>query len=166
MKLGQVVVTADGTRARFFTLEHTAEPSVESSPYLLERADVVNSEHRQPSRDKYSTTRTGFNASPRQGPHRYDDHRVRQEGEHERRFAREVAERALDIAKTAHASRLIVAAEKRMLGLLREALDTPAASNIEVKELAKDLTRLAPLELQEQLAAQGVLPERRPPGRS
>jgi protein required for attachment to host cells len=163
MKRGQMVVTADGTRARFFTLEESAEPAVASSPYLVERADIVNTEHRQPSRDKYSTTRTGFNADPGKGPHRYDDHRVRQEQEHERRFAYDIAVRALAMMEEFHADHLIVTAEKRMLGLLREVLNRPARSGVEIVELDKDLTRLPPQELQEQLAAYGVLPERRMP---
>jgi len=160
----RIVVVADGTRARLFTLEKSALPAVESSPYLHECEDMVNPEHRQASRDKYSTTRTGFNTSPHSGPRHYDDHRIQQEQEHERRFACAIAAHAVALAHGRNANHIVLAAEKHMLGLLRGALEIPAGSDIQVLELDKDLTRLAPQALQEQLAAYGILPKRHLPG--
>jgi protein required for attachment to host cells len=55
---------------------------------------------------------------------------------------------------------LVVVAEKRMLGLLRDALVLPPKSGIELSELAKDLTQLAPTELQAHLAEAGLVPPR------
>ena len=164
MKSNYLVVVADGTCARFFTLESAAKPSVESGPHLLERDDLVNPEHEQSGGDKYSTTRSGLNLNPRGGPsHGYDDHRAQHEQEHERRFARDVASRAVSLAQENHAGHLVLAAERHMLGLLRDALKIPVKSGIEIRELAKDLTKLAPTEIHEHLAMAGVLQARHGP---
>ena len=164
MKSDYLVVVADGTCARFFTLEAAAQPSVESGPHLRERDDLVNTEHEQGGRDKYSTTRTGLNLNPHGGPsHGYDDHRAHHEQEHERRFARDIAARALSLAQEHHAGHLVLTAEKHMLGLLRDALKIPVKSGIDFRELAKDLTKLTPTQVHEHLAAAGVLPARHGP---
>ena len=54
----------------------------------------------------------------------------------------------------------MVVAEKRKLGQLRDALVLPAKSGIELRELAKDLTRLSLPELQAHLAEAGLVPAR------
>jgi len=161
MKIDYLVVVADGTCARFFSLEAAVQPSVESGPHLLELDDLVNPEHEQGGGDKHSSTRTGLNLNQRGGPsHGYDDHRAQHEQEHERRFARDIAARAIALAQQHHAAHLVVTAEKHMLGLLRDALKIPAKSGIEVRELAKDLTKLKPTQVHDHLATAGVVPAR------
>ncbi len=164
MNRDYLVVVADGTCARFFTLEATAQPSVESGPHLLEHDDLVNPEHEQSGGEKYSTTRTGFNLNQRGGPsHGYDDHRAQHEQEHESRFAQDVAARAVALAQENHAGHLVLTAEKHMLGLLRAALKIPVKSGIAVRDLAKDLTKQTPTQIHEHLATAGVLPARHGP---
>lgn len=156
------IVVADGTRARFFTLDD--DPTVVSGPELAEQEDLANPEHKLHGRDKYSTTRTGSNLNPNKGPaHGYDDHRDKEEREHERRFAHDIASHAVGLAQRRQVQRLVVVAEKRMLGLLRDELVLPPKSGIELRELAKDLTRLAPAELQSHLAQAGLVPARQTP---
>ena len=159
MKNDYCVLVADGARARLFTLQgNTAKAP---GPDLVEREDLANPEHKLAGRDKYSTTRTGGHANPQQGAtHGYDDHRDKEEREHERRFAHDIAGRAVTLAQQSQAGHLVLAAEKRMLGLLREELVLPAQSGIELSELAKDLTRLAPTEVQAHLAQAGLVPAR------
>lgn len=164
MKSDYVVVVADGTRARFFTLESAAQRSVESSPSLIEHDDLVNAEHDQGGRDKYSSTRTGLGSNPHGRPsHGFDDHRDRHEQAHEGRFAHDVTARAVSLAQQHHAAHLVLAAEKHMLGLLRDALNIPVKSGIEVHELAKDLTKFSPFQVHDHIAAAGVVPERQGP---
>jgi protein required for attachment to host cells len=161
MKQHTLVVVADGTDARLFTLEPAAEPSVESGPRLVERSDLVDTEHRLHGRDKYSTTRADFKLAPGDGPiHGFDDHRDRHDREHDRRFAADVAARAVALAQEQHATHLVIAAEARMLGLLRDALRLPAQSGITVSELATDVVKLAPDEIHAHLANAGLLPAR------
>jgi protein required for attachment to host cells len=159
MRHDYLVVVADGTCARFFTLEPATLPELESGPRLVEHDDLVNTEHRLHGRDKYSATRTGSRVNPGGGStHGVDDHRDKQEQEHERRFAADVTARAVELALASRAGRLVLAAEDQMLGLLRDTLKLPAKPELEVHELAKDLVKLSPTELQEHLAAAGVLP--------
>jgi len=153
------ILVADGSRARFFTLEGRAARTDEAGPGLVEHEDRVNPEHELQGRDKYSTTRTGVNLNPGKGPtHGYDDHRDQEVREHERRFAREVARHAVDFARQQKADYLLVVAERRMLGLLREGLDLPPHSGIELRELASDLTRLSSGDLHAHLARDGLVP--------
>ncbi len=162
MKYSYCIVVADGARARLFTLDAGAPDA--PGPNLVEHEDLANPEHKLPGRDKYSTTRTGSNLNPQKGPaHGYDDHRDKEEREHERRFAREVISRAVTLAQRQHSYQLVVVAEKRMLGLLRETLVLPPKSGIELRELAKDLTRLSASELQAHLAEAGMVPARQAP---
>ena len=164
MESNYLVVVADGTCARFFTLEAAVQRSVESGPHLLEHDDLVNPEHEQGGGDKHSSTRTGLNLNQHGGPsHGYDDHRTQHEQEHERRFARDIAARAVSLAQEHHAGHLVLTAERHMLGLLRDALKIPVKSGIEVRELAKDLTKLTPYQMLDHLAAAGVTPARKGP---
>jgi protein required for attachment to host cells len=162
MKNNYCVLVADGTLARLFTLEGSA--TTPPGPDLVEQEDLANPEHKLAGRDKYSTTRTGSNVNPQKGTtHGYDDHRDREEREHERRFAQDITGRTLALAQQQQARHLVLVAEKRMLGLLREALVLPAHSEIELHELAKDLTRLTPTEVQAHLAEAGLVPARQAP---
>jgi len=162
MKNSYCIVVADGARARLFTLDDSVlEPP---GPDLVEREDLANPEHKLAGRDKYSTTRTGSNLNPQKGPaHGYDDHRDKEEREHERRFAHDIASHAVALAQRERSYQLVVVAEKRMLGLLRETLVLPAKSGIELRELAKDLTQLSATELQAHLAEAGLVPARQAP---
>lgn len=156
MKDSHVVVVADGSRARFFMLV--------SGESLQEHEDLVNPAHRAHDRDKYSSTRPGANPAPGGGPgHGFDDHRAQHEQEDERHFAREIASRAVALARRHDARRLVIVAEKRMLGLLRHAIEIPAHSGIEVRDVASDLTRLTPEQILDHLAKHGALPHRHRP---
>jgi protein required for attachment to host cells len=162
MKDSYCIVVADGTRARIFTLDDGATDA--PGPDLVEHEGLANPEHKLAGRDKYSATRTGGNLNPQKGSaHGYDDHRDKEEREHERRFAQDIASHAVALAQREHSYQLVVVAEKRMLGVLRETLVLPAKSGIELRELAKDLTRLSATELQAHLAEAGLVPARQAP---
>lgn len=135
MRHDYIVVVADGTRARFFTLVPATHPEVDSGPRLVEHDDLVNI---------------------------VDDHRERHEAEYARRFAAEIMGRAVDLAQKNHVEHLVLAAEKHMLGLLRKTLKLPARLGIEVHELARDLVTLSPAVLHEHIAAAGLMPGVRP----
>lgn len=154
------VVVANASRARFFSLESGDVPEVESGPHLVEHSDLVNPEATLPGREAWSDTRSGGNTAPGGGPsHRYDDHREQHMREIGRRFARQVAGAALDMARRRGADCLVVVAADRMLGYLRPELDTPAP-RVEIREAAKDLTTLGPREILGHLVVAGVLPAR------
>jgi len=157
------VVVAGGSRARFFALEDVQFPEVESGPNLVELSDLVNPEHDAKQRDLWSELKSGRNRAPTGPAHGYDDHRSQHEEEYERRFARSVAEECVKLARSHGTRNVVLVAQKRMLGILRGTLEPVLKAGVEVRELAKDLSKLPPQQLHEHLAREGMLPRRRTP---
>jgi len=152
------VVVADGARARLFTLQEGGIG--EGGPTLVEEASLTNAEAEVAGKELFSDEKPGRNVAPGGGgAHGYDDHRDRHLDESERRFARDIADAAADALRREKTARLVLAASPRMIGHLREAL-TATAVDMKVNEVHKDLTKLSVHEVQEHLAAAGVLPAR------
>jgi len=157
------VVVAGGTRARFFTLEEAQCPELESGPNLREINDMINPEGDMRDDQLWSDMKSGRNRGAGGSAHGYDDHRTQHEDEFERRFARSVAQEAARITRNSSTKHLVLVAQKRILGMLRSELEPLMKSGIAIRELAKDLTKLAPIELQAHLAREQLVPERRQP---
>ncbi len=157
------VVVAGGSRARFFTLEEADYPGLQSGPNLCEINDLVNSEKTVHGVDQWSDTKSGRNRASNGAAHGYDDHRSQHEDEFERRFARDVAREASRLLSKNSARQLVVVAQKRILGFLRHELDALIKTGVDIKELAKDLSKLSALEVHEHLAREQLLPQRRSP---
>lgn len=158
------IVVADGARARFFTLQEAEHPEIQSSPNLIEVRDLIQPEKEIHDGELWSETRTGRNRGGNGGPsHGYDDHRSQHLEEYERRFARSVAEEAASLARRVDTRHIILVAHKRMLGILRNCMDPLVKAGVEVREVAKDLSKLNPLELHEHLAREQLIPRRRTP---
>ncbi len=159
------VVTVDGVRARFFTLAKAAQPAVESGPNLVEEPEaLISTESDIPGGELWGDTKSGRAVGGGGGPvHAYDDHREQHTDEVKRRFAKAIAEQAVQLAQSRGAKHLVLAAEKQMLGFMRGALHVPPKAGFDVRELAKDLSRLSPRDLQGHLAAEGLVPPRNRP---
>ncbi len=157
------VVVAGGSRARFFTLQDVEFPEMESGPNLCEVNDLVNIEREAQGNDLWSDSKSGGNRGGNGAAHGYDDHRSQHQDEFERRFARDIAREAAKLIRQSSTRQLVLVAQKRVLGFLRNELDSLLKAGIEVKELAKDLTKLSPLELHEHLAKEHLIPQRRTP---
>lgn len=156
------VVVAGGSRARFFTLQDAEFPEMQSGPNLHEVNDLINLEKETRDSDLWSDTKSGRNRGGGNSPtHGYDDHRSQHQDEFERRFARDIAREAARLTRQNSTQQLVLVAQKRILGFLRHELDLLTKTGIEVRELAKDLTKLSPLELHEHLAREHLLPARR-----
>jgi len=158
------VLVADGTRARFLVLESAQSSEPEPRHHLVEKKNLINPNLDIRGRDLWSDPKTGRGRAAGGGPsHGYDDHREQHAGEFERRFAKKIAE---DTALFVHACRheqLVIAAQKRMLGFLRPELKRCLKEQVQVRELAKDVTKLNPTELYNHLAHRNLLPRRRQP---
>lgn len=155
------VVVVDNSRARFFTLEEPDVPEIESGPNLVERSDLTNPEAVMTGRETWSDVRSGRNTARGGGPaHGYDDHRDSHDDEVNRRFARRVAERAHNFARRNRVKVLVLVAANRMLGFLRETISVPNGRNIEIREAAKDLSRLSAHEIHRNLGNSRLLPAR------
>ena len=152
--------------ARFYCLEPVPFPELESGPKLCEKAGIYNPEKRIPDREIYTDSKTGRGRAPRRGPaHGYDDHRSKREEESDRKFSRSIIEKVRDLALKEDTKKVILAAQPRMLGVLRQELNILKREGIEVQEYTKDLTKLAPREIHEHLAKEGLVPPLRRPGR-
>ncbi len=155
------VVVADGTRARFFSLEPSDLPTGETGSNLVEHEDLISTEKEVPGTQMWTDTKSARGASRLGAPaHGYDDQRDRHEDEFERRFARRITEETVRMAQQQKAAHLVLVAETRMLGFLRDALDVPAHVSFDVHELAKDVTKLTSSELHEYLVGANLLPTR------
>ncbi len=159
-----LVVAADGSRARIFDLVPAEFPELESSPNLVEIEDLINPEMEEKGRDIWSEEKSGRGKAPGGGPaHGYDDHRERHLDAISQRFAREVAGHITRQLSERGSETLVLAAEHRFLGHLREALQGALGGGLDVVEVDLNISKLGPIELHEHLARQNLIPERRPP---
>lgn len=153
------VIVAGGSRARFFTLKDATVPELESGPRLVELRDLISPENKAHEGTLWSDSKTGGNRAPGGGPaHGYDDHRAQHEDEFERRFARDIAEEATRLVKSDNIQHVILVAQKRMLGFLRNALAPLLKAGVHIQEFAKDLVKLPPQDLHAHLSRQRLLP--------
>ncbi len=159
-----LVVTADGARARFFELIPAEFPELESGPNLVELEDLVNPEMDEKGRELWSELKSGRGKAPGEGSaHGYDDHRERHRDEIERRFARLAGGEIINRLNLQKTDVLIVTAESRMLGMLRDALGKKLPTETRLTERAEDFSKLDARELHAHLAKEGLLPPRKPP---
>lgn len=148
------IVVADGARARLFLVDASEAGRVG----LTEMEDLVNPEYHAHGRQVLTTARSTRNTSRQSGPmHPYEQKRGRHRLELEKRFAQAVAGKAAGLTKSWSRGSVILIAEPRMLGLLREAGREALKRGVTVKELAKDYTQLTAAELREQLNATGIM---------
>ncbi len=159
------VVVADAARARFFTLEAAADPDFESGPNLVEHVGLDNAEASMQGKEKYSDNKSGRNQGGIGATHGFDDHRDKHDMENHRRFAQRVVSEAVSLANKSNARQLVITAEKQMLGMLRQAMSGSNHNSFEIREVAKDLTKLAPHEIHKHLAGEQLVPAQRRPGR-
>jgi protein required for attachment to host cells len=154
------IVVADGGRARFFGVEPVESPRAKTR--LVERAVLDNPDLR--TREKSATGRehTETHTNRDAGPvHPVGAQRERHRLELERRFGHEIALKAAEIANRWDAGTVVLIADPRLLGLMREYMRDALKPAIELKELAKDFTKLTPEELHDHLARNSIVPARR-----
>ncbi len=152
------IAIADATRARVFAFERTADESGVHEE-LIEQADLVNPARRRRPSELFSDTRPGTSRSGgRQDA--FDDHRDAHVDKLDGEFASATAAEIRRIVRDARARRLIVCASPRMLGELRRAHGELRHAGLAVDEIPKDLVKLSPTQLRDQLESYGVLPRK------
>jgi protein required for attachment to host cells len=155
------VVVANGSKARFFTLEDPEKPELESGPNLVKHKDLISDEQKMLNEGLWSETKSGGNRGHGGQSHGYDDHRSQHEDDIERRFANSIADECKRISHNKRTN-VVLVSQKRMLGHLRNAIDS-RVHGIHTEELAKDLIKLSPMDLHKHLAREKLIPERRTP---
>jgi protein required for attachment to host cells len=153
------VVVADARRARFFLLQESAAPR--AAVRLAERGVLSNMTLRARGRSVTGRVRTETNTNREAGPmHPMGAQRERHRIELERRFSGQVASKAATLVRKWLTGTVVLIADPRMLGFLREAVRGALKPGIRVKELAKDYARLTASRLRDRLAGDGVVPGR------
>jgi protein required for attachment to host cells len=156
-----IVTVIDGMRARFFTLEPATSPEFESGPNLIEQDCLTNTAKELQGKDLWANTKTGRNRGSGSQGHGYDDHRQNHINEFERSFAKEIVSKILELTHANGVGQVILVAEPQILGFVREVLTPQLPKNLKLKELAKDLCKLKPLEIHEYLVDKDLLPPRK-----
>lgn len=158
------IVTANGSRARFFTLESPEIPLLQGGPDLVEHDDLVNPEQWLRPQERFANLKSGRHRAPGGGPaHGFDDHRSNHVDEDEARFARRLAENVRAFAEDQGARYLVLCADPRLLGMLRTELAGWVPDELEVREHATDVSGLTRPQIHDRLASAGIVPRREPP---
>ena len=153
------VVVAGSGRARIFLLEES--PAPRAPIRLIERGTLANASLRIRGRSVTGRPRTETNTNREAGPmHPIIAQRARHRIELERRFSVEIARKAAALARNWSTGSVVLVADPRMLGFLRDAVRGALKPGISVKELAKDFAHLTVSKLQDHLALSGVFPAR------
>ena len=151
------VIAADSAHARFFLAEDSGAPRAPLK--LVERDILENPDLRTLGRSVTGRPRTETNTNREAGPvHPMGAQRERHRIELERRYALRIAGLAGKITHAWKTGTVLLVAEARLLGLVREPLRKVLQPKIELKELARNHAHLTPPELRDELAASGILP--------
>lgn len=153
------VVVADARRARIFGVEPDGP---RSKVKLVERAELANPDLRELGTSVTGRVRTETNTNREAGPmHPMEAQRERHRGELEQRFGREIAGRLGEVVRGWKDGTIVLVAEPRLLGLVREPVRKALGAGIALKELAKDYASLTAAELHDRLTLNSIIPPRR-----
>jgi protein required for attachment to host cells len=152
------ITVVDGAHARFFTLEIPEDPIIDGGARLIEHQDLVNPEADIPEHQLFSDRRGRAHASPAGAAHALDDGRERHLEELERRYVRRLVDETERFVQRERATRLLLVAEPRLLGVLREQLRYDRLRGVEVVELGENLSQRPVAQIQSILALRGVVP--------
>ena len=154
------IATVDATRARLFTYERVAAPEG-TREQLVEHTDLVNPARRMRPGSLFSDSQPG---AARAGSHQnaFDDHRDQHITRFDIDFARAALVALRELIDQQQPRQVILCAGPRMLGHLRAAVPGILPDGVEPDELARDLVKLGPSELRDQLASHDLLPRDRP----
>lgn len=161
------VISLDHTKAHFLILRPAERPKEQWSPILLAEEQLKNAFWDEQKNE----TLTGGNrfsyhvgmSGMAQTMHGYDDHLARHQREISRRFSREVYEHLKKFTSKHKVQELVIVAERKMLGDLREQLDENFKQALTILEIKMNLTNLSPTALHEHLSKLGALPRKLPP---
>lgn len=149
------LIIADGAGARLFFVVPSESPR--GKLRLAQQATLVNAETKARGRSGAGRVKSERNTNRQAGPmHPIGAQRERHRLDHERRFGVEVVECAVDLTADWDRGVVVLIAEPRLLGLMREHLRDALKSEIKLEELAKDYTGLSTAELERIVVARDL----------
>ena len=150
------IVVADGARARLFVVE--PDGASRKGARLVEQAALTQPDLRALGTSVTGRPRTETNTNRQAGPvHPIGAQRERHRLEIERRFAAIITETAAGLVDDWPRGTVVLIAEPRMLGFLRDTVRSVLKPGIAVKELARDFSSLTVAELYDRLVRGGVI---------
>ena len=151
------VIAADSARARFFLAEESDAPRAPLK--LVERDALENPDLRTLGRSVTGRPRTETNTNREAGPvHPMGAQRERHRVELERRYALRIAGLAGRITHGWKDGTVLLVADAKLLGLVREPLRKVLPVKVELKELARNHAHLTPAELRDELVSSRIMP--------
>ncbi|MEN9528530.1 MAG: hypothetical protein RI932_403 [Pseudomonadota bacterium] len=161
------VLSVDHTKARFYLLTPAERPNEQWSPILHPLDEIINVHWLEQekeiltggNRHSYHVGMCG-NANTNHG---FDDHLGSHKVEIDKRFSREITTRLRKFLTENPADRLLIAAESKVLGRLREQMGEEFRLKMVVEEVNTNLCNFKPVPLHEHLAKLGHLPARMAP---
>lgn len=151
-----LLILADGARCRLISARSSENENFDPIVELIDRGALANPEQLLPGQSIYSEAKSGRNRSHAGGPaHGYDDHRDRHHDEMLRRFARDIVTEAENAMKAHELSHLVLIANARVLGFLREQLPPRMREKI-VATIDEDATKKNLDELRRLLEHRGL----------
>lgn len=150
------IAVVDASRARLFTYERSSE--IEGlKEQLIEERDLVNPARRLRPSQLFSESRPG--SSRTSGlQYTFDDHRDAHIDALDAEFSKQVIKELVSLMRGGPTQRVILCASPRMLGALREAGRDLPREGAAIDELPRDLVKLTPPQLRENLERHGLLP--------
>jgi hypothetical protein len=161
------VLSVDHTKARFYLLKPAERPMEQWSPILHPLDEIINVHWLEQekemltggNRHSYHVGICG-NANTNHG---FDDHLASHKVEIDKKFSREITNRLRQFLAENSAEGLVIAAESKVLGRLREQMGEEFKAKMSVEEVNNNLCNLKPVPLHEHLAKLGLLPPRMAP---
>ena len=157
-----LLILADGARCRLISARASENENFDPIVELIDCGALANPEQLLPGQSIYSEAKSGRNRSHAGGPaHGYDDHRDRHHDETLRRFARDIVTQAENAMKANELPHLVLIANARVLGFLREQLPPRMREKV-VATIDEDATKKNLDELYRLLEQRGLAVARRP----
>jgi protein required for attachment to host cells len=147
------VVVANGSQARFFTLEDDKHHDPEYGPTLIEANQMYHPDHEPLEQTRSQRLHDSYNSKsqPKSAI-----------AEHDKRFANSIAKEVTRISRECDSSDLVLVSQKYMLKHIKNAMPEKLKS-MHTRELARDLSKLSPYEIHNFLAREKLIPERKAP---
>lgn len=135
------LVVADGTRARLFFVVPGDTPRRKLR--LVEQTTLVNGETHARAKNGAGHGKSERNTNRQAGPvHPVGVQRERHRLDYERRFGIEIVERAVEMTARWSEGVIVLIAEPRLLGLMRERMRNALRSELKLVELARNYSGL------------------------
>lgn len=158
-----LVVVADTQRARFFTLQDSLTPEIESSPRLVEEQNLLNSEGSKSGIKTRGSSASGSNHSGSGGVYAFDNHQNKRALDELRRFTGTIMKEALKQAKKASAHTLIFVAGRKTLGVIRAAVANITQKGLDILDCDLEITGEIPSKIHALLARRKLVPAMKRP---